>query len=166
MQSTSNVGNAEHAGSQPTPLERLRPWQIATLALPGQDVTVIDASDKEFQAFVRRCNLHIADDENEIWSFDDRVRLINHGRKRGIDLFAEYAEKSSDQEQKQFGNNSEKELIGELFEGHEAACQELSATIGNPTPTELRDDIDLLLQEMEKSSSGEQKEFGEEADES
>ena len=160
MLDTSNVGNVEQSGLQPTPLERLKPWQIATLPLPGQDVTVIDASDEEFQAFVRRCNLHIADDENEIWSFDDRVRLINYVRKYGVDLFAEPNKKSSSPEQNQFGNNSEKELIGELFEPVEVAPMADLGNISTWPAIQLRDDIDLLLAEMERSSSDEQKEFG------
>lgn len=161
MQSTSNVGNAEHAGSQSTPLERLRPFQIATLLLPTEyvlPVTIMDATNAQFQNFVRIHNLSIEMDGE--WSFDDRVRLINFYRKQGRDLFVLPNKNNSGLEQNQLANNSETELIGELFEGHEAARQELLAIVGDPTPTELRDDIDMLIAEMEKSSSGEQKEFG------
>ena len=159
MQDTSNVGSAVQNGSQLTPLERLRPFQIATMLLPGTNVQVMDATDAQFEAFLVSVGLAIVDGEIAEWSFDDRVRLINFARKNGIDLFAEPNKNNSDQEQEQFENNSETELIGELFEGHEAARQELLDIVGNPTSTELRDDIDMLIVEMEKYSESEQKEF-------
>lgn len=159
MLDTSNVGNAEQNGSQLTPLERLRPYQIATLVLPGQDVTVIDASDKEFQAFVRRCSLNITDFSDDAWSFDDRIRLINHCRKNGVDLFAVPNKNNSKPEQKQFGNNSGNELIGELFEGDKTASQADTQAVEPIGVAAIRDDIDSLLEQLKKSSDGEQKEF-------
>ena len=156
MQSTSTVGNAEHAGSQNT-LARLRPYEIALLQLPGQHVTVMDASDTEFQAFVTRSGLIIESDD-PAWSFDDKCRLINHARKYGLDLFATSNENSSQKEPKQFANNSQTIPDGELFDGHEASTQAILATIGDATPSELRDDIDQLIEELKTYSESEHKE--------
>lgn len=90
MLSAGSDGSAGYTqmlqGRQPLP--RLNPREIAILTLPGQSVNVMDATDAQFQAFVTAQQLNIADDESEAWSFDDRCRLINHGRKYGIDLFA------------------------------------------------------------------------------
>lgn len=49
----------------------------------------MDATDEQFQRFVTACKLNVDDNEIQEWSFDDRVRLINHGRKFGVDIFAE-----------------------------------------------------------------------------
>lgn len=160
MQSTSNVGNAEHAGSQSTPLERLRPFQIATLLLPGTNVQVMDATDAQFEAFLVSQSLAIVDGEIAEWSFDDRVRLINFARKNGVDLFAQPNKNNSEPEQKQFGNNSENELIGELFDGGGVAPQAVRDDMQAVDVFTVRHDIDLLLEDMKKSSKSEQKEFG------
>lgn len=78
--------------------EQLHPYQIARLILPRQKVTVLDASDAQFQAFVTwRCALDISEDA-ERWSFDDRCRLINQYRASGIDLFAVLGEQEENEQ--------------------------------------------------------------------
>lgn len=112
MQSITNAGSAANGGliqQQISPLPRLNPRQIAVMLLPTEKepVSVEHATDAQFQKFVTACGLAVADDESEEWSFDDRCRLINHGRKYGIDIFAELTQNNSEEKK----NNSDQELF-------------------------------------------------------
>jgi hypothetical protein len=113
MQNMSNVGSGVQSGLQHSPqtLERLRPYQIAMRMLPTASVTVMEASDEQFQALVDAHGILINDEIAE-WSFDDRCRFINHKRKQGVDLFV-------------LPNKNSSETIqdGELFVAPEPAPQ-------------------------------------------
>ncbi len=126
MQGTSNVGSAGQDGLQGTPvLERLRPFQIATRLLPTAPVTVLEASDAQFQAFVDAHDLHIEDGEAGVWSFDDRCRLINHGRKHGLDLFVLPNKNSSAQPTETIPNNSPTEQNPNCLESAQSALVDI-----------------------------------------
>jgi hypothetical protein len=130
------------------------------MLLPGTSSQVMDASDKEFDAFVRASGLQVQDAELIDWTFDDRVRFINYARNRGIDPFNVPNTNNSEETQKQFNNNSENELTPELFDGDQIASMADLGNISTWPAIQLRNDIDLLISEMEKSSQPEQKEFG------
>lgn len=96
MSDTSNVGNAKSAG------RRLRPFEIATLLIPlqgGETARVMDATDGQFQSFIKGAGVPVDDQGIAEWSFDDRCGIINHALKYGLQLpFVE---------QNQFANNSQ-----------------------------------------------------------
>ena len=158
MKNINDAGNVENVGSSPQ-LPRLNPREIAVLPLPGFTGNVMDSTDAEFQYFVNRSGIDIDDslDDGYAWSFDDKCRFINHLRKYGIDPFATPNENNSPQEQKQFANNSESELIGELFEEDEVAPIATIDGIEVKTVSGLMTHIESMLGLIEKSSEPEQK---------
>lgn len=85
MQNTSSAGSAEQNGSQ-----RLNPRQIAVKLIAvkdGSPVRVLDASDEQFEAFIREVGIRVKQgDEGEKWSFDNRCRVINFALQRGLHL--------------------------------------------------------------------------------
>jgi hypothetical protein len=85
MPNTSSAGNVEQNGSQ-----RLNPRQIAIKLIPvvdGPSVRVLDATDEQFEAFIRAVGIAVkAGEEGEKWSFDNRCRAINFALKRGRHL--------------------------------------------------------------------------------
>jgi hypothetical protein len=124
MSDTSNVGNAKSAGS------RLRPFEIATLLLPlqgGETVRVMDATDEQFQSFIKGAGVPVDDQGIAEWSFDDRCGIINHALKYGVALpFVE---------QNQFVNNlqpNKNNSIGELLPRPEHAPQAMIDIPGAP----------------------------------
>lgn len=53
----------------------------------GPPVRVLDATDEQFEVFIREAGVKVrANEEGERWSFDNRVRVINYARKRGLYL--------------------------------------------------------------------------------
>jgi hypothetical protein len=82
MSDTSNATNAKNAG------RRRRPFEIATLLIPcrGGRARVMDASDEEFQSFIKGAGLPVDDQGIAEWSFDDRCGIINHAIKHGVQL--------------------------------------------------------------------------------
>jgi hypothetical protein len=93
----------------------LKPWEIAAKLLPSENglVSVEQASDAEFQAWVVSSGLNDLVDEDGIpeWSFDDRCRLLNFALRKGYALKFEANKNNS--------NNSPKNSEKELFEGDE-----------------------------------------------
>jgi len=84
MIDTSNVGSVERAG-----LERLNPRQIARklFLCEGQPVSVLDATDEQFEAFRIAARIPVSEkEEGKRWSWDNRCRAINHALKYGLKL--------------------------------------------------------------------------------
>jgi hypothetical protein len=124
MSDTSNVGSAKNVGL--IPLKRLRPFEIATLLIPlqgGELVRVMDATDAQFQGFIKDAGVPVDDQGIVEWSFDDRCGIINHALKYGVALpFVE---------QNQFANNSQpnkNNSPSELLPRPESAPQAVIAT--------------------------------------
>ncbi len=113
MQETTNdMSNLTNGGAPglPVKLAELRPWEIVEKffrTARGKVVDVEHATDEEFQFFVTQHRIPVQDNGIAEWSFDDRVRTINHALRYGVELhFVEQ-------------NNSE----SELFEGDKPASQ-------------------------------------------
>jgi hypothetical protein len=84
----------------------------------GQAVSIEQASDPEFQAWIEASGLaDLVDDDGIVeWSFDDRVRIINFALRQGRTLhFVEDLENEQNN-----SNNSENNSESELLEGYEA----------------------------------------------
>lgn len=150
---TTDMSNAGSGVSAGFILPRLNPREIALLLLPGTTVTVMDASDAQFQSFVATSGLKVNENGIAGWSFDDRIRTINHARKYGLDLFGLANKNNSDGEQKQFGNNSP----SELFDVPEAALQAGALSLEDSA----YNDKESVRMDAQKSSETEQKAFGE-----
>ena len=87
MIDTSNVGSAETDGLQE--VRRLNPREIAIkkIEINGQIVTILDASDEQFEAFRLITGIPVKEgEEGKKWSFDNRCRAINHALKYGLKL--------------------------------------------------------------------------------
>jgi hypothetical protein len=71
-------------------VSRLNPRQIAVKLLPlenGQTVSVLDASDEQFEAFRLVVGIPVKEGEEGVkWSWDNRCRAINHALKYGLKL--------------------------------------------------------------------------------
>jgi hypothetical protein len=62
---------------------------VAVKLLPlgnGQTVSILDASDEQFEAFRLVVGIPVKDSEDKKWSFEDRCRAINHALKYGLNL--------------------------------------------------------------------------------
>jgi hypothetical protein len=87
---TSKLTNEEETGSADTNSQlQLDPWDIAHLLMCKRDeqpISIEDATDDEFDSWVK--TLDIAVKENGItgWSFDDRCRLVNYALAHGYTL--------------------------------------------------------------------------------
>lgn len=113
MSSINERGTGVPIGLQ----KRLPPWEIAAKLLPidGGVVSLKDATDDQFQAFVVSTGMRIRDNGIAEWSFDDRIRFVNFALHRGVSLpFVEQ-------------NNSENDSDSELFEGPPSASQDKGA---------------------------------------
>lgn len=99
-------------------MERLRPYQIATLCFRTTDDQTVDvehATDEQFQAFIERVGIRINDQGIVEWSFDDRCRAVNFARAKGKSLpFITGQNKNNSQP-------AEAGIVSELFERRELA---------------------------------------------
>lgn len=96
----------------------LEPWDIAVLVIGRRGVTPVDvehAYDSEFEAWIQSQGIPVDNESiGDAWSFGDRCDVINHALKQGMKLsFVDPAgnKKSSESEQKEFPNNSERNYL-------------------------------------------------------
>lgn len=66
----------------------MKPWDIADLLLfrfaNGQTVSVENATNEQFSAWVRQNGLPVKTTDGAVWDFDNRCKLINHARFYGV----------------------------------------------------------------------------------
>lgn len=118
QKNTNDTSNRTAGGGAGSPKKKaLRPWEIAVrLFRSGERVVSVEqASDAEFQAFVDRHHIPVDDAGIAEWSFDDRVRAINFALRSGIELELFEPENNS--------NNSPNNSFSELFGSDESASQ-------------------------------------------
>src|SRR5690242_11094245 len=79
---TSNRMNGEESGSADMNKDtQLDPWIVAHLLICKRDeqpVSIEDATDDEFDAWVRTHDITVKENGISGWSFDDRCRLVNY----------------------------------------------------------------------------------------
>ena len=87
---TSNLIKEEGSGSADTNSRpQLDPWDIAHLQICKRDeqpVNIEDATDDEFDAWVKAHAIPVKENGITGWSFDDRCRLVNYALAHGYML--------------------------------------------------------------------------------
>ncbi len=87
---TSKPTNGEESGSAGTNnVAQLDPWVIAHLLICKRDeqpVSIEDATDDEFDAWVQAHDIPVKENGIQGWSFDDRCRLVNYAFAHGFSL--------------------------------------------------------------------------------
>ena len=84
---TSKPTGEGKIGSANTSLKlQLDPWDIADLLICQRDeqlISIGDATDAEFEAWVQTNTIPVKENGIVGWSFDDRCRLVNHVLEQG-----------------------------------------------------------------------------------
>ena len=87
---TSNHINEDENGSADTNrVAQLDPWDIAHLLICKRDeqlISIEDATDGEFNAWVKTHDIAVKENGISGWSFDDRCRLVNYALAHGYTL--------------------------------------------------------------------------------
>ena len=87
---TSNPTSGEESGSSDTNSQlQLDPWDIAHLLICKRDeqpISIEDATDDEFDAWVKAHAIAVKENGIHGWSFDDRCRLVNYALAHGYTL--------------------------------------------------------------------------------
>src|SRR5689334_598070 len=87
---TSKPMNEEESGSGDTNAHtQLDPWIIAHLLICTRDeqpLSIEDATDDEFDAWVNTHGIAVKENGISGWSFDDRCRLVNYALAHGYTL--------------------------------------------------------------------------------
>jgi hypothetical protein len=87
---TSNRMSGEESGSADTnSVLQLDPWIVAHLQICKRDeqpVSLEDATDDEFDAWVKTHAIAVKENGIQGWSFDDRCRLVNYALAHGFTL--------------------------------------------------------------------------------
>jgi hypothetical protein len=87
---TSNLTNGEESGSVDTnKAEQLDPWIVAHLLICKRDeqpVSIEEATDDEFDVWVKTHDIPVKENGIQGWSFDDRCRVVNYALAHGYTL--------------------------------------------------------------------------------
>jgi hypothetical protein len=87
---TSKLTSAEGSGSADTNSRlQLDPWIVAHLLICKRDekpVSIEDATDDEFDAWVKTHDIPVKENGIQGWSFDDRCRVVNYALAHGYTL--------------------------------------------------------------------------------
>ena len=165
MPLTKDAGTVPKSGSPTTASPRqelqqhLPPWMLAPLLLShlenGQPVSVSEASDATFDAWIAAQGVPVDDAGIPDWSFDDRLDVIVYALDNGLTLtFSDedgspysMAKVKPERIQQELPNNSVDELIAELFEGNETAQEARMTELHEP-----QHDVTVAVVEMNVGS--------------